>query len=406
MALVKRYLWGERVEELSAQEDVTKNMTAADRVLRPIVDHLGTVRDLVKQDGTVATHFVYDAFGGIVSGDTSLTRYLFTSREFDADTTLQYNRARWYDASTGRWISEDPLGFAAGDVNTARYVGNGVSMWQDASGWERHQRGSLFSSFDGDFSSPPQSGVHFDPFRPPESGSLELPLLGGIPWPTIGSGDAGGSGTWQFPGVTDDPTSPPPDYVRPGTQPPGFGDGLKIIFDEIKKTDGYQSILDELKEPLKEVESEWEEEYGELWYLPPVAIGVIGIGLWIDDQYPGWPIRPIDGWIGGTRLPSPKIPIGDDYYIRPIGYLDDNFQLYPGFEAGFHHRIPNVGPPGSLWDVNVQGNIGADPGGLTGFSFGASATRPIPDGQFNFTIGGSVDEKSDYSVNFGFSGSW
>ena len=108
MALAKRYLWGERVDELLAQEDVTKNVTAADRVLWPIVDHLGTVRDLVKQDGTVATHFVYDAFGGIVSGDTSLTRYLFTSREFDADTGLQYNRARWYDASTGRWLSEDP----------------------------------------------------------------------------------------------------------------------------------------------------------------------------------------------------------------------------------------------------------------------------------------------------------
>ncbi len=134
MALSKRYLWREQVDELLAQEDVTKNVTAADRVLWPIVDHLGMVRDLVKQDGTVATHFVYDAFGGIVSGDTSLTRYLFTSREFDVDTGLQYNRARWYDASTGRWISEDPLGFAAGDVNTARYVGNGVVQRLDSNG--------------------------------------------------------------------------------------------------------------------------------------------------------------------------------------------------------------------------------------------------------------------------------
>ncbi len=115
MALSKRYLWGEQVDELLAQEDVTKNVTAADRVLWPIVDHLGTVRDLVKQDGTVATHFVYDAFGGIVSGDTSLTRYLFTSREFDVYTGLQYNRARWYDATIGRWISEDPRVRAGSD---------------------------------------------------------------------------------------------------------------------------------------------------------------------------------------------------------------------------------------------------------------------------------------------------
>ncbi len=44
------------------------------------------------------------------------------------------HRARWYDANVGRWISEDPLGFAAGDVNTARYVGNGVVGSLDPSG--------------------------------------------------------------------------------------------------------------------------------------------------------------------------------------------------------------------------------------------------------------------------------
>ncbi len=134
MALAKRYLWGERVDELLAQEDVTKNVTAADRVLWPIVDHLGTVRDLVKQDGTVATHFVYDAFGGIVSGDTSLTRYLFTSREFDVDTGEQYNRARWYDANTGLWISEDPRGFTAGYTHLSYYVANSPTNLADPSG--------------------------------------------------------------------------------------------------------------------------------------------------------------------------------------------------------------------------------------------------------------------------------
>ena len=77
---------------------------------------------------------LYDAYGHVLSGDMSLTRYLFTSRDFDAATGLQYNRARWYDAGVGRWISEDPIGFVGGDPNVARYVGNGVIRREDPSG--------------------------------------------------------------------------------------------------------------------------------------------------------------------------------------------------------------------------------------------------------------------------------
>ena len=74
------------------------------------------------------------AGAGCLLSDPSKTRYLFTGREFDTDTSLQYNRARWYDAEVGRWVSEDPLGFAAGDINTARYVGNQIVDMIDPTG--------------------------------------------------------------------------------------------------------------------------------------------------------------------------------------------------------------------------------------------------------------------------------
>ncbi|NEZ65245.1 hypothetical protein D0962_21115 [Leptolyngbyaceae cyanobacterium CCMR0082] len=35
-----------------------------------------------------------------------------------------YYRARYYDPAVGRFISEDPLGFDAGDANLYRYVFN------------------------------------------------------------------------------------------------------------------------------------------------------------------------------------------------------------------------------------------------------------------------------------------
>ncbi len=135
IALSKRYLYGEVVDQILAQEDVTKNLSATDRVLWPLADNLGTVRDLAKQDGTIAVHYMYDSYGNVTSGDTSKTRYLFTGREFDTDTNLQYNRARWLDPEVGRRISEDSAEFAAGDTNVARYVGNDVIGLRDTSGF-------------------------------------------------------------------------------------------------------------------------------------------------------------------------------------------------------------------------------------------------------------------------------
>ena len=41
---------------------------------------------------------------------------------------------RWYDAGVGRWLSEDPIGFAAGDANLYRYVGNGATNATDPTG--------------------------------------------------------------------------------------------------------------------------------------------------------------------------------------------------------------------------------------------------------------------------------
>jgi RHS repeat-associated protein len=60
---------------------------------------------------------------------------LFTSRGFDAETGLYYHRARYLDPTTGRWTTQDPLGFAAGDTNLYRYVGNRATLSTDPSGY-------------------------------------------------------------------------------------------------------------------------------------------------------------------------------------------------------------------------------------------------------------------------------
>jgi RHS repeat-associated protein len=84
----------------------------------------------------VLDQIAYDAFGNIVAQLNPLlvNPILFTSREFDAETGLYYNRARYLDPTTGRWTIQDPLGFAAGDANLYRYVGNTPTLLVDPSG--------------------------------------------------------------------------------------------------------------------------------------------------------------------------------------------------------------------------------------------------------------------------------
>src|SRR5438477_535456 len=54
----------------------------------------------------------------------------------DPDTGLQYANARWYDGHTNRWMSPDPMGFAAGDSNLYRYVNNRPTVAVDPSGMQ------------------------------------------------------------------------------------------------------------------------------------------------------------------------------------------------------------------------------------------------------------------------------
>ena len=43
-------------------------------------------------------------------------------------------RARYYDSDTGRFISEDPIGFAGGTVNLYEYVRNNPVLYIDPNG--------------------------------------------------------------------------------------------------------------------------------------------------------------------------------------------------------------------------------------------------------------------------------
>jgi RHS repeat-associated protein len=71
-------------------------------------DGHGSVRGLSNNIGSLTDTYSYDAFGTLIeqTGNTS-NSYLYAGEQFDSDLGFYYNRARYLNASTGRFISQD-----------------------------------------------------------------------------------------------------------------------------------------------------------------------------------------------------------------------------------------------------------------------------------------------------------
>ncbi|MEO6391635.1 MAG: RHS repeat-associated core domain-containing protein [Pyrinomonadaceae bacterium] len=98
-------------------------------------DHLGSTVGLTDANGSVTASATYDGYGRQTG--TLPTRYGFTGREMDPETGLMFYRARWYDPTLGRSISEDPIGFLGGDINYYGYVRNNPLRFRDPFGLRR-----------------------------------------------------------------------------------------------------------------------------------------------------------------------------------------------------------------------------------------------------------------------------
>ena len=124
-ATTARYLQGEAVDEILARE------TAGGAVAWYLPDRLGTIRDLADHAGAIIDHVDYSAYGQILAETAPAVgdRWKFTGRE--------------WDAAAGRWLSQDPIGFAGGDANLYRYVSNAPSESIDPLGLRLQGRPSL-----------------------------------------------------------------------------------------------------------------------------------------------------------------------------------------------------------------------------------------------------------------------
>ena len=125
---VARYTQGQYVDEpLAMLRSSTTSYYDA--------DGLGSITSLSNSAGALAQTYGYDSFGKQTSSSGSLTNpFQFTAREFDAERSLYYYRARYYDPDGGRFLGEDPLQFATHGSNFYAYAVNSPTNFGDPSG--------------------------------------------------------------------------------------------------------------------------------------------------------------------------------------------------------------------------------------------------------------------------------
>jgi RHS repeat-associated protein len=110
------------IRTLSIDEPLARVELGSGAVRYYLADALGSITALTGENGIVKTSYAYDPFGNVaVSGEASNNPFQYTGRENDG-TGLYYYRARYYSPELQRFISEDPIGLAGGDVNYYAYV--------------------------------------------------------------------------------------------------------------------------------------------------------------------------------------------------------------------------------------------------------------------------------------------
>ena len=134
-----QYVWGLRyIDDLVCRDKGSVRLYS-------LHDPNWNVVALCDTSGVVKERYVYSSFGKTTVLNASFasqspTTYswnrLFTGQVLDAETGLMLYRNRFYHNGLGRFVTRDPIGYGAGDMNVLRYVLNKPSSMVDFLGWE------------------------------------------------------------------------------------------------------------------------------------------------------------------------------------------------------------------------------------------------------------------------------
>ncbi|MBS0637386.1 MAG: hypothetical protein JSS12_07730 [Verrucomicrobia bacterium] len=118
-------------EGLGAEIGASVALEVNDSVYIPLHDRQGSVVVLLDLEGMVKESYRYDAFGNKQTEDLPISPWGFASKRYDPETGFVYFGRRYYDASLGKWLTQDPLGLKAGPNLYAYLLNNPLSRFDE-----------------------------------------------------------------------------------------------------------------------------------------------------------------------------------------------------------------------------------------------------------------------------------
>jgi RHS repeat-associated protein len=112
-------------------------VTPADELYSYHFDAIGNTIAITDNSQQVVNAYAYTPFGIITNKQEAISQpFAFVGQHgvMTEPNGLYYMRARYFDPHTGRFISQDPLGFDGGDVNLYIYAQNNPIIYTDPNG--------------------------------------------------------------------------------------------------------------------------------------------------------------------------------------------------------------------------------------------------------------------------------
>ena len=112
-------------------------VTPANNVYCYHYNGIGSTIAMTDSSQNIVNQYSYDAFGNIANQQETISqpfKYVGQYGVMTEPNGFYYMKARYYDPTVSRFISEDPSGFDGGDANLMSYVGNNPVTGIDPSG--------------------------------------------------------------------------------------------------------------------------------------------------------------------------------------------------------------------------------------------------------------------------------